>query len=69
MSGNGNQARAEANRGRASMHPAAYQRSDRVNSGRARCASSTSSNHVSSISSNARQQRGGGGGERGGSRR
>jgi hypothetical protein len=30
MSGNGNQARAEANRGRASMHPAAYQRQQRA---------------------------------------
>jgi hypothetical protein len=51
MSGNGNLARADANRGRASMHPAAYQRQRQ---GQQR------QQHVQQP----RQQRGGGGGER-----
>jgi hypothetical protein len=61
MSGNGDQARAQANRGRASMHPAAFQRQGQQRSGQQRFG----------------QQRGGqqhftqqrGGGERGGGRR
>jgi Protein of unknown function (DUF3300) len=56
MSGNGDQARAESNRGRASMHPAAYQRQRQ---GQQR------QQHFQQP----RQQRGGGGGERGGGRR
>jgi hypothetical protein len=48
MSGNGNQARAESNRGRASMRPQRINASDRANSGKVSCASSTFSNHASS---------------------
>jgi hypothetical protein len=55
MSGNGNQARAESNRGRASMRPAAYQRQRQPQQRQ---------QHVQPP----RQQRGGGG-ERGGGRR
>jgi hypothetical protein len=54
MSGNGNQARADANRGRTSMHPAAYQRQRQGQQRQQR--------------PQPRQQRGGGG-ERGGGRR
>jgi hypothetical protein len=54
MSGNGNQARAESNRGRASMHPAAYQRQRQGQQRQQR--------------QQPRQQRGGGG-ERGEGRR
>jgi Protein of unknown function (DUF3300) len=53
MSGNGNQARAESDRGRASMHPAAYQRQRQ---GQQRQQQPRQQ----------RQQRGGGGGERSG---
>jgi hypothetical protein len=53
MSGNGNQASADSNRGRASMHPAAYQRQR------------PAQQHFQQP----RPQRGGGGGERGGGRR
>jgi uncharacterized protein DUF3300 len=61
MSGNGNQARAESNRGRASMRPAAYQRQrqGQQRQGQLR------QQHFQQP----RQQRGGGGGERGGGRR
>ena len=55
MSGNGNQARAESNRGRSSMHPAAYQRQRPAQQRQ---------QHFQQP----RQQRGGGG-ERGGERR
>ncbi len=55
MSGNGNQARAESNRGRASMHPAAYQRQ-------------RPAQQRQQHPQQPRQQRGGGG-ERGGERR
>jgi hypothetical protein len=55
MSGNGNQARAESNRGRTSMHPAAYQRQRQAQQRQ---------QHIQQP----RQQRGGGG-ERGGGRR
>jgi hypothetical protein len=55
MSGNGNQARAESNRGRTSMHPAAYQRQRPAQQRQ---------QHIQQP----RQQRGGGG-ERGGGRR
>ena len=55
MSGNGNQARSESNRGRTSMHPAAYQRQRPAQQRQ---------QHIQQP----RQQRGGGG-ERGGGRR
>jgi hypothetical protein len=61
MSGNGDQARAEANRGRTSMHPAAFQRQGQQRSGQQRGGQQRGG-----------QQRGGqqrGGGERGGGRR
>jgi hypothetical protein len=54
MSGNGNQARAESNRGRASMHPAAYQRQRQPQQPQQR---------------QQRPQQRGGGGERGGGQR
>jgi hypothetical protein len=60
MSGNGNQARAESNRGRASMHPAAYQRQRPVQQRQ---------QHFQQPRQQPRQQRAGGGGERGGERR
>ena len=59
MSGNGNQAHAESNRGRASMHPASYQR-QRQGQQRQQHFQQPRQMH---------QQRGGGGGERGGARR
>src|SRR5271156_753922 len=55
MSGNGDQARAESNRGRTSMHPAAYQR-QRQGQQRQQHFQQPRQQH---------QQRGGGGGERG----
>jgi hypothetical protein len=61
MSGNGDQARAEANRGRASMHPAAFQRQGQQRQGQQRFGQQRGA-----------QQRGGGergGGERGGGER
>jgi hypothetical protein len=61
MSGNGDQARAEANRGRASMHPAAFQRQGQQRQGQQRFGQQRGG-----------QQRGGGqrgGGERGGGER
>jgi hypothetical protein len=61
MSGNGNQARAESNRGRASMHPAAYQRQ--------RPAQQHFQQPRQQHFQQPRQQRGGFGGERGGGRR
>jgi hypothetical protein len=60
MSGNGDQARAESNRGRASMHPAAYQR-QRQGQQRQQNAHQPRQQH--------QQHGGGGGGERGGGRR
>jgi Protein of unknown function (DUF3300) len=58
MSGNGNQARAQSNRGRASMRPAAYQRQR------------PAQQHLQQPrQQQPRQQRGGVGGERGGGRR
>ena len=59
MSGNGNRARAESNRGRASMHPAPINASGRVSS-----ANSNSAHQQQPRQQH--QQRGGGGGERGG---
>jgi Protein of unknown function (DUF3300) len=61
MSGNGDQARAEANRGRSSMHPAAFQRQGQQRGGQQRFGQQRGG-----------QQRGGqqrAGGERGGGRR
>jgi hypothetical protein len=60
MSGNGNQARAEANRGRASMRPASYQRQQRAGQQRPQHVNQPRQQHVN-------QPRGGG--ERGGGRR
>ena len=65
MSGNGNQARAEANRGRASMRPASYQRQQRAGQQRQQHVNQPRQQHFN-------QPRGGGergGGERGGGRR
>jgi Protein of unknown function (DUF3300) len=61
MSGNGNQARVESNRGRASMRPAAYQRQQQGQQRQGQLRQQ----HFQQP----RQQRGGGGGERGGGRR
>jgi hypothetical protein len=61
MSGNGDQARAESNRGRASMRPASYQRQRPGQQGQGQ----PRQQHFQQP----RQQRGGGGGERGGGRR
>jgi Protein of unknown function (DUF3300) len=65
MSGNGDQARADANRGRASMHPAAFQRQGQQRAGQQRSGQQRGAQQHSA------QQRGGGvrGGERGGGRR
>jgi hypothetical protein len=52
MSGNGNQARAEANRGRSSMHPASYQRQQRAGQQRQQ--------HAQQNQQRGGQQRGGG---------
>ncbi|MGB8536216.1 MAG: DUF3300 domain-containing protein [Acidobacteriaceae bacterium] len=60
MSGNGNQARAEANRGRASMRPASYQRQQRAGQQRQQHVNQPRQQHFN-------QPRGGG--ERGGGRR
>jgi hypothetical protein len=60
MNGNGNQARAEANRGRESMRPAAYQRQQRAGQQRQQRFNQTRQQHFA-------QPRGGGG--RGGGRR
>jgi hypothetical protein len=60
MNGNGNQARAEANRGRESMRPAAYQRQQRAGQQRQQRFNQTRQQHFA-------QPRGGG--ERGGGRR
>ncbi len=64
MSGNGNQARAEANRGRASMHPAAYQRQRPVQQRQGQQRQDQQRSHQPR-----QQQQRGGGGERGGERR
>jgi Protein of unknown function (DUF3300) len=63
MSGNGDQARAEANRGRASMHPAAYQRQRQGQQRQAQQRQQPRQQRQQP-----REQRGGGG-ERGGERR
>jgi Protein of unknown function (DUF3300) len=65
MSGNGDQARAESNRGRASMHPAAYQRQPQGQ----QHFQQPRQQHPQQRPQQPRQQRGGGGGERGGGRR
>src|ERR1700722_14395521 len=61
MSGNGNQARAESNRGRASMHPAAYQRQGQQRQAQMRQQhfQQPRQQHFQQV----HQQRGGGGGE------
>jgi hypothetical protein len=68
MNGNGNQARAEANRGRESMHPAAYQRQQRAGQQRQQRFNQPRQQHFNQP----RQQHFSqprGGGERGGGRR
>jgi hypothetical protein len=65
MSGNGDQARSDANRGRASMHPAAYQRQAQQRQQRPQ----QRQQHPQQRQQRPQQHGGGGGGERGGGRR
>ena len=65
MNGNGNQARAEANRGRASMHPAAYQGQRQGQQRQAQMRQQHFQQPRQQHFQQAHEQRGGGGGERG----
>jgi Protein of unknown function (DUF3300) len=69
MSGNGNQARAESNRGRASMRPAGYQQQRQGQQRQGQMRQQHFQQPRQQHFQQAHQQRGGGGGERGGGRR